>query len=186
MDRRRNRKRLTREEWLRRALDVISRKPHGKLRIHELVKDLGVTRGSFYWHFKGREDFVRSVAEYWSSWSTDSAIDAIGAVGGNATERLRALMKFVCDSELASYDIAMRTWAAQEPSVAKVVAEVDRNRYAFVRSLFEEIGFEGEELEIRTRVFAVANSLDDGFYPKPSKEERLRRLDGIHEFFTKP
>lgn len=89
-------------------------------------------------------------------------------------------------SGLASYDIAMRTWAAQEPSVAEVLAEVDRNRYAFVRSLFKEMGFKGEELEIRTRIFAVANSLDDGFYPKPSKQERTRRIDGTHEFFTKP
>jgi len=40
--------RLSREEWLAKALDVIASKPHGKLRIHELVKDLGVTRGSFY------------------------------------------------------------------------------------------------------------------------------------------
>jgi AcrR family transcriptional regulator len=69
--------RLSRDEWLEQALEVTSRKPHGKLRIHELVKHLGVTRGSFYWHFKDREDFVRSLGEYWDRWSTDQVIHAV-------------------------------------------------------------------------------------------------------------
>jgi AcrR family transcriptional regulator len=87
--------RFSRDEWLERALEVISREPHGKLRIHELVKDLGVTRGSFYWHFKDRDDFVRSLAEYWDRWSTNQVIHAVERAGGDPINRLRTLMEFV-------------------------------------------------------------------------------------------
>jgi AcrR family transcriptional regulator len=57
-------KRLSREEWLSRALQVLSREGKAKLKIESLTKNLGVTKGSFYWHFKGRAEFVRSLADY--------------------------------------------------------------------------------------------------------------------------
>ena len=46
--------RLTREEWLQKSLDLLISGRHGKLRIDNITKELNVTKGSFYWHFKNR------------------------------------------------------------------------------------------------------------------------------------
>ncbi len=54
-------KNLSRKEWLEKALSIVSREGAAKLRINNLVAEVGVTKGSFYWHFKDREDFVRSL-----------------------------------------------------------------------------------------------------------------------------
>jgi AcrR family transcriptional regulator len=48
---------LSRDEWLEKALIVVSREGGAKLRINNPVTEVGVTKGSFYWHFKSRDDF---------------------------------------------------------------------------------------------------------------------------------
>ena len=177
--------RLSRDEWLEQALEVISRKPHGKLRIHELVKDLGVTRGSFYWHFKDRDDFVRSLAEYWDRWSTDQVIEAVGRDDSDPKQRLRTLMEIVFRKQVGRYDKAVRAWAFQEPAVADAVRRSDRNRLAFIRSLFQEMGFAGDELETRVRAFVGYMALDHLSFTPEGDAERLRLLEERLEFFTR-
>ena len=177
--------RLSRDEWLEHALEVISREPHGKLRIHELVKDLGVTRGSFYWHFKDREDFVRSLAEYYDRWSTDQVIEAVGAETGRPKDRLRSLMEFVFSNQIGRYEMAIRAWALQEPSVAAVIHRSERNRLEFVGSIFSEMGFDGDELETRVRAFIGYMNLDHSTFAREGDEERMRLLEERLEFFTR-
>jgi len=65
MIRKKTGQRLTREDWLENALTVLSRKGRAGLRIEGLSAALGVSRGSFYWHFKDRGDFVHALLEYW-------------------------------------------------------------------------------------------------------------------------
>ena len=57
--------RLSKEEWLARALEVLGKKGAGELTIESLARHLGVTKGSFYWHFRDRADFFRQLIEYW-------------------------------------------------------------------------------------------------------------------------
>ena len=57
--------RLSREKWLMRALDILAEEHNALLRIDDLVKRMGVTKGSFYWHFKDRDDFLTQLLDYW-------------------------------------------------------------------------------------------------------------------------
>jgi AcrR family transcriptional regulator len=175
---------MSRDQWLARALDVIASKPHGKLRIHELVKDLGVTRGSFYWHFKSREDFVRSLAEYYDRWSTEQVIAAVQAGGGDARQRLRKIMEFVFSKRMGRYEMAVHAWAFQEPAVAEAVQRSEENRLAYARTLFEEMGFTGDQLETRVRAFLGYMNLDHSWFAREGDDERLRLLEERLEFFT--
>ena len=125
-------KRLNRQEWLSRSLEVLSREGKAKLRIDPLTKTLGITKGSFYWHFKDRADFVKSLAEYWAKYSTDQVIEEVNQSQGTASDRLLKLMDFLCRKDFGKYDVSMRAWAAQEPEVAKIVKKVDKQRFVFV------------------------------------------------------
>ncbi len=179
-------KRLNREEWLSRALEVLSKEGKAKLRIELITKSLGVTKGSFYWHFKDRADFVKSLAEFWAKYSTDQVIKEINQSRGAANDRLLNLMDFLCRKDFGKYDVSMRAWAAQEPEVARIVKKVDEQRFTFVRSLFVELGFKGQELEMRTRTFVVFHSLELGSFARGTKKERLKLLKRRHAFFTRP
>ena len=81
--------RLSREEWLMLALEEVAREGGAKLRIDKLVEGLGVTKGSFYWHFKDREDFVQSLVEFWAEYTTTKVIEIMSQARGDAQERLR-------------------------------------------------------------------------------------------------
>ncbi len=178
--------RFHKEAWLSAAMEVLAREGQAKLRVDSLAGQLGVTKGSFYHHFKGRDDFVQSMLDYWSRTFTDNVIAAASAIEGSPEERLLNVMRMIEREGLDRYDIAFRSWAAQDPSVAKGVRKVDLARYRFIRSLFAEMGFEGAELEDRVRIWLVFESAQHTIYlPKRSgngEDSIVRR----HAFFTQP
>ena len=87
-------RRLSDEDWLALALEVLSREGEADLRIDRLCQGLGVTKGSFYAHFENRADFVGRLVAYWAEESTESTISVIDNLRGETAEaRLLALMR---------------------------------------------------------------------------------------------
>ena len=83
--------RYDRERWLETALNVLATEGGARLRIESMVRSLGVTKGSFYHHFKNREDFVRALIDYWSKEFTESVIAIVNAHEVTPSERLLEL-----------------------------------------------------------------------------------------------
>jgi AcrR family transcriptional regulator len=110
-----NAKTLSRVEWLENALNAASRTGGAKLRIDSLAKEVGVTKGSFYWHFKNRDDFVRSLIDYWHERYTLKVSDYLDVYEGSAKEKLHKLMEMVFVEQLTRHDLAIRSWAIAEP-----------------------------------------------------------------------
>jgi AcrR family transcriptional regulator len=54
--------RLTREQWLARSLEILSDGGPGELRIDNITHKMGISKGSFYWHFKNRADYIECLA----------------------------------------------------------------------------------------------------------------------------
>ena len=177
--------RLSRGEWLGSALEAVAKEGGGVLTIDELVQRLGVSRGSFYWHFKDRTDFVRQLVGYWSELFTQEVAKETDQSKGKAEERLISLAEHIVSGRLARYDIAIRAWALHDPVAARGVKKVDEFRLKYVRSLFEDMGFEGEELETRTRTFVVFYSLEPGLFVGISRKEQLRQLILRHRLLTR-
>jgi AcrR family transcriptional regulator len=177
-------KRLSRDDFLSRALEVLSREGESELRIDRLVSALGVTKGSFYWHFEDRAEFVRSLAEYWERWSTDRAVEELGDVEGDPKAVLRMLHELVNREDLARYDLVMRSWATHEPEVARIVESVDRTRLDFVGRLFRQLGYRGNDLDLRTRLFVVSSSMWSVINRDEDKDLRIRRLSAVLDILT--
>ena len=110
----------------------------------------------------------------------------MGDVEGDARQRLLRLMELLLEKDFARYDVAIRAWAAQEPDVARLVRRTDQQRMGFVGSLFAEMGFKGEELEMRTSTFVVFHSMDREFSTGGSVKARRKLLRARHAFFTRP
>ena len=176
--------RLSREAWLEQALEILAEDPT-HLRIDELASRLGVSKGSFYWHFENRWDFVQALAEFWRDNNTSAVAHAIAEAGGTAEERLYLLMNFLLIHKSARYDLAMRAWARHEPDILPVIREVDSIRIKTVSGLFEEMGFEEPELSTRTRVFVACHSFEGALSIGLSPDEARTQLDARHAFFTR-
>ena len=179
-------KKLTRTTWLELALEILIEEGNTKLRIDHLVRCMGVTKGSFYWHFKNRDDFILSLIEHWAKVSTLIVVKHMKQVQGSAEERLLELMQFIVINNLTRHDIAVRAWALMEPEVAHIVEKTDKLRLAFIRKLFAEMGFEGKEQEMRARTLVTFHAMEHGLLIKKTEEERLEMLRLRHAMFTRP
>jgi AcrR family transcriptional regulator len=183
---RKNQKRLSREQWLALALEEVAKVGGAKLRIDKLVQSLGVTKGSFYWHFKNRDDFVQSLAEFWARYTTGQVIERLAQVKGDAKDRLLTLMEIIFTIGLDKYELPMRAWAAEEPHIAHLVQEAEAQRLAFIRSILAEMGFQGSELEMRARVFVCYAAGEHVFFTRENVEEQQKTIKAVHAFFTRP
>ncbi|MHC4127255.1 MAG: TetR/AcrR family transcriptional regulator [Planctomycetota bacterium] len=180
-----SRRRLTREGWLTAALDQIARQGSADFRIDRLAEAVGVSKGSFYWHFQNRDDFVHALAGYWIEYTNGQVIRRLREEGGDASAKLRLIMQIVVEQDLSRHDAAMRMSAAREPVFAAAVRRVYRQRLETVRKLFEELGFVGDELIVRTRAMVAYFSLEPDLASRPSRKQRLRELDEVHALLTR-
>jgi AcrR family transcriptional regulator len=177
-------RRMDLDTWLERALEALLAKGPQVLTVEKLCRELGVSRGSFYWHFKNRADFVRRLTEFWGTRFTQSIRDTVANAPVGPAERLMLLSEFIQDLDLNRFDMSVRTWANTEPVAAEIVRRVDETRYRYVRSQFKELGFSGDELEMRTRTFVVFHSMQDMFTLQESAEAGKRRRKLRHRLLT--
>lgn len=175
---------LDRETWLERALDVVSQAGGAKLRISKLVAAVGVTKGSFYWHFKDRDDFVIQLIDYWHERYTLSVSDYLDAYEGTAREKLRLLMEMVFVEQLTRHDLAIRAWAIEEPDLRRRVKRTDDHRMDYLCMLFTGIGFDEEAADLRARVFLGEAAWEAARFQRMSKDDRIRKARAFFELLV--
>ena len=178
-------KNLSKDQWLKRALNQLAEKDSLGLSIEELSKAGGVTKGSFYWHFQSRDVFVQDLFDYWADFSTTKVIEHVDRVKGTPSERLLALAKFLIEKEICRYELAIRGWVQIHPVLIPLLEKIDLWRYEYVAELFKGIGFRGVELEMRVRTFLVFYALEMSLYPNQILENRLTSLTLRHQCLTR-
>lgn len=177
--------RLSRDEWLARALDILATEGQAKLRVEAICAALGVTKGSFYWHFKDRDDFVRSLVLFWSDQFTQPVMTRVTQSASEAGGRLKSLLHVVSDGGYARYEVSIRAWAAQDPELAAVIVrDVDERRLAFVGEIFTDLGFDGKESEMRARACIAYLSYESACFVKSPGEGRAEMLDMFFSIVT--
>ena len=175
--------RLSKEEWLARSLEVLGKKGASELTVESLAQKLGVTKGSFYWHFKNRDNFFRQLIEYWDEQFTQTVIANISSLGVPPEERLLELMRLVLAKRLDRFEMPVRAWAQQNPALAPLVRSVDRHRMLFVKALFREMGFDEGEADMRTRIFLTYMMTQRYLLPDTASSKQLTELHKRMAFF---
>ncbi len=144
-------KRLGKQEWIVAGLKALSAKGVDSVRVERLADALGVSKGSFYWHFKNRDALLSAVLETWKTRATHDVIATVEHGGGDARARIRALFKIVLDSD-GRLDMAVRAWASKDKAVMATLALIDKRRLAYLETLFKELGFTPGEARARARL----------------------------------
>jgi AcrR family transcriptional regulator len=135
------RTRLSRQSWVQAALDAIAEGGLAAVAVVPLAKQLGATKGSFYWHFANREALVEAALAEWEHSHTAAVIAEIEASSDDPLQQLRLLFKRV--TALAARDrIELALLAtADHPTVRPVLDRVTRRRIDFVAGRFQRLGF---------------------------------------------
>ena len=140
-------------QWLAAGLEALRRGGAAEVRVERLAAQLGITKGSFYWHFANRGELLDALLEHWAHEMTDAEFERIEALPASLRERLFALAQDVLEKGMGRYDPAIRGWARTDRKVAAAVARVDRRRVLALRKFFEEGGFGRDEAGVRARLF---------------------------------
>jgi len=139
--------RLDREDWINQGLRTLAEEGANALKVGPMAGRLGVSRGSFYWHFRDIGDFQAQLLRRWQERSTDQVIRDLEAAKGEPG-RLKQLMKRAF-ADSRRLDRAVRSWAAEDDAVARIVASVDGRRVAYLTKMLVAAGVEGRRARPR-------------------------------------
>lgn len=148
--------RLAKADWVEVGLAALAETGVEAVRIERLAERLGVTKGSFYWHFANRDALLSEILAAWRVVATNAIIAEVEAAGGDAHAKLKTLFAIAARLE-GRLDLAVRRWAAADPRAQDALEAIDRRRLGYLEALFGEIGF--TRLEARARARLVYNAL---------------------------
>ena len=120
---------LTRNDWIAAGFDALDGEGYVGISAESLARRLNVTRGSFYHHFRNREDFVRTLLTAWEDDYTVRML-AYAAEGHGAGDTLLRYLRIAAEKR-PGREIAIRAWALHDPLVAECQQRVDAVRLAF-------------------------------------------------------
>lgn len=107
--------------WLDTARSALIEEGTAGVEINKLAKRLGVSRGGFYWFFKGREQLMDELLAYWARTGTVLFERLLKDHGRNGIKEYRALIHLWVDEKEydPKWDGAVRDWARLSPRYAQ-------------------------------------------------------------------
>ena len=147
--------RVTRDEWLNKGLELFAVSGADGLRVGRLAEALDIAKSGFYCHFKGKDDLLDQILDHWTRTYTEVITVDQELLNLPAKDRLLLAMQKVFELNLAEFDSAVDIWSRSDARVAHKWKQVMNIRLNFFRDAFEELGFHGDDLEMRARVCAV-------------------------------
>ena len=136
--------RKTQKCWLDAGLQTLASVGPDGLRIMSIAEKLGVTKGSFYWHFKNLEEYQLAVLGQWELSHTQQIIDYVEHAGGEAQAKLYNLLAATVSSDF-SLSRAIRSWSLANRNVQEVQARVDQKRIEYAAKLLRAAGWSKDE-----------------------------------------
>jgi AcrR family transcriptional regulator len=171
-------------DWSRAGLKRLAEQGLDGVRVEVLAKDLGVTKGSFYWHFRDRQALLDSMLQQWERSATDEVIAATERSGPEAASRLARLVEISTAGFDAPLELALRAWGRSDSKIGAVIEAVDARRLATLRALLKELGFKGVAAE--ARAFLLYSALFGAALLPDShgRTSRRRVLDEVFEILS--
>ncbi|WP_243384044.1 TetR/AcrR family transcriptional regulator [Geothrix alkalitolerans] len=139
---------LSPEAWVKAAQALIIREGVSAVAVEPLAQGLGVTKGSFYWHFDSRDALIKAAL---ADWEQDQSADVVTRYGGIADprRRLRVLLFAAFEDVENGLFFAALALSGEDPRVAPFLRRATERRLAFGAEAFLALGL--TETEARQR-----------------------------------
>jgi AcrR family transcriptional regulator len=141
---------LSAKDWLDQGLKTLTQSGFTALKAEPLAKAMGVSRGSFYWHFADISAFHAAVLKHWRDVAAEQIIANLEAASGTA-DPLDLLLRRTFAGKPA-LEKAVRTWAAIDPKARAAVQAIDRRRLDYVASLLKRSGLADDAARARAQI----------------------------------
>ncbi len=136
---------LTPEHWVEAATDRLVDQGIDSVRVDTLARALQVTRGSFYWHFRDREQLLGAVLQAWRTHATEQLTRRLESARDDPRDQLRDLISLPFRGRsavrAARIELAIRAWARRDAMARAAVDEADAARIGYIAQVFSSLGF---------------------------------------------
>lgn len=168
---------LSAKDWLDQGLKTLARRGFTALKAEPLAKAMGVSRGSFYWHFADIGAYRAAILTHWREVAAEQVIAELETIpeGGEA---LALLLRRAFSARLA-LERAVRSWATTDAAARAAVLEVDQRRIGYIETLLRQAGFDDDVARGRTQIFYwafIGYALSEQTLPKPRQQAALDEL----------
>ena len=171
-------RKVTAADWLKIALRTLIGEGVEQVRILPLAKKLGVSRSSFYWYFKDREDLLNKLLEYWKNKNSASIVSRSCRDSASITDALIYLFECWIDETIYDprLDFAIREWARRSRKIKEIVVRSDDERVAAIAAMFRRHGFPDQDAFIRARIVYY---MQIGYYSVDLREALRARIANL-------
>ncbi|HUP91337.1 MAG TPA: TetR/AcrR family transcriptional regulator [Solimonas sp.] len=131
---------LNAADWAEAALDAIAAGGLDAVAVEALARQLGVTKGSFYWHFPNRDALLRAALARWEQAETDDILARVGPEP-DPYERIVKLFRAANASYRAGRLYLAIAAAEDNPVVSQFVRRVSERRMDYLFDCYRALGF---------------------------------------------
>ncbi len=145
---------VTRQDWLNLALDVLVSDGVEQVKVLALAERMGVSRSSFYWYFKSRQELLDALLAQWENQNTAALVHQSQLPANTITAAVCNVQRCVVNTALfdTALDFAVRDWARRAGKVRRILDQSDTRRVAALNAMFTRFGYAPAEAETRARV----------------------------------
>jgi AcrR family transcriptional regulator len=136
-------------DWIDAGIAQLAREGIECVRIEVLARELGVSKGSFYWHFRDRDELLMQILSRWESVEAEwlSAEESADAARPSAAARWARFVERSVEPTRISEEIAMRDWARRDERVAIRVGDLERRKVCVIANVLADVGFARDAAE---------------------------------------
>ncbi|MFZ6749476.1 TetR/AcrR family transcriptional regulator [Undibacterium sp. Ren11W] len=153
--------RLTRDDWLDAAFKAVVEAGFKNIRVLVLADQLGVTRGSFYWHFADHAELVSALLTRWRERELEQDRRLRSDLLADPQADLERLLEVALshggeDLEIMRFELALRGLGRRDSAVASMLIEVDQTRMHLFESKFLRLCHDSKKAHELASLFYLA------------------------------
>jgi AcrR family transcriptional regulator len=160
---------LTKEDWINTGWVLMANQGVAAVKIEVLARQLQVSKGSFYWHFKNRRELLEGILQRWEN----ETLWLIEQSQKEPTPEKQLIKMFALGEELCNQpdpETAIFIWANQEPAIQQRVRIVETKRVNYLNQLLQDYGFEPAEARHKAEIGYFAFM---GFWERTERDKEF-------------
>ena len=176
----------SREGWLEAAYAALVAEGIDAVKILPLAERLGLSRTSFYWFFRNRDELLTALADMWAARTTAPLTAAAAAYAETETEAMLNVIGCFLrpDTFDARLEFALRGWGLRDAAIEARILEADRLRLAALVAMLERWGHAPQDADVRARTVYLVQIGYISMRVEETLEERLARIPNYVEIYT--
>lgn len=174
----------SRDDWVEAAWDTLGEAGVDGVRVESLARKLGVTKGSFYWHFKNRQDLIDALLDRWFGLREESRQEYLEETP-RPEDRLWKVIERGITRGTRGQAAALRLWAQRHEEAAAKINEADELRRQFFIDQFRALGLEDGTAEIRADLYMAIISAEFLHSGGRNDTDRLHFARQKHEMLVR-